>query len=384
TRSALQTLLQTRREMVERPSRRTVNALLDELVGSGLPGVQAFLERWRDKGVWQRETDGLFFVGDRQGKTLTLAEVADSAVPFKDAAARYDQLKPNSGVRREIASALVRFQLSDPDPARRADALSAIERSPSEDQLAPLRGAIADETDPALLARKTRLERLLTASYGDSPAERVTAIESFRGATSVDVRGALSPILTTRRIAADSLPETGNIARVLTIGADIPVAEAHAMAVEAGLAEALVTRAERDAQLIAAIEGGRIAGLPVAGLNTETARDLAYATLTGAPRDTRAALPDKLVVYDLYDEPDATVTDAASTTLESIQRSVALSRLADLLLDGMSLASIYFLAAIGLAITFGVMGVINMAHGEFITMGAYTGYLVQQIIPDYT
>ena len=53
-------------------------------------------------------------------------------------------------------------------------------------------------------------------------------------------------------------------------------------------------------------------------------------------------------------------------------------------LDALSLASIYFLAAIGLAITFGVMGVINMAHGEFIMMGAYTGYVVQLWIPDYT
>jgi hypothetical protein len=56
----------------------------------------------------------------------------------------------------------------------------------------------------------------------------------------------------------------------------------------------------------------------------------------------------------------------------------------DLALDGLSLASIYFLAAIGLAITFGVMGVINMAHGEFIMMGAYTGYVVQLFVPDYT
>jgi urea transport system permease protein len=59
-------------------------------------------------------------------------------------------------------------------------------------------------------------------------------------------------------------------------------------------------------------------------------------------------------------------------------------QVADLSLDGLSLAAIYFLAAIGLAITFGVMGVINMAHGEFITMGAYTGYVVQQIVPGYT
>ena len=56
----------------------------------------------------------------------------------------------------------------------------------------------------------------------------------------------------------------------------------------------------------------------------------------------------------------------------------------DLFIDGLSLASIYFLGAIGLAITFGVMRVINMAHGEFIMMGAYTGYVVQLYISNHT
>ena len=51
---------------------------------------------------------------------------------------------------------------------------------------------------------------------------------------------------------------------------------------------------------------------------------------------------------------------------------------------GCRLASIYFLAAIGLAITFGVMGVINMAHGEFIMLGAYTGFVVQSLVPNET
>ena len=57
---------------------------------------------------------------------------------------------------------------------------------------------------------------------------------------------------------------------------------------------------------------------------------------------------------------------------------------ADLALDVLSRAAIYFRAAIGLAITFGVMAVINMAHGEFITMGAYSGHVVQQFLPDKT
>jgi urea transport system permease protein len=49
---------------------------------------------------------------------------------------------------------------------------------------------------------------------------------------------------------------------------------------------------------------------------------------------------------------------------------------------GLSLGSVLVLAAIGLAITFGVMGVINMAHGELIMLGAYTTYVIQQALPN--
>ena len=50
---------------------------------------------------------------------------------------------------------------------------------------------------------------------------------------------------------------------------------------------------------------------------------------------------------------------------------------------GLSLGSVLVLVAIGLAITFGVMGVINMAHGELMMLGAYTTYVVQMWMPDH-
>lgn len=53
------------------------------------------------------------------------------------------------------------------------------------------------------------------------------------------------------------------------------------------------------------------------------------------------------------------------------------------LFNGISVSSIFLLAAIGLAITFGLMGVINMAHGEFIMIGAYTAYMVQNLFKTY-
>ena len=50
------------------------------------------------------------------------------------------------------------------------------------------------------------------------------------------------------------------------------------------------------------------------------------------------------------------------------------------LATGLSLGSILLLAALGLSLTFGQMGVINMAHGEFIMAGCYTAYVVQQVV----
>ena len=52
------------------------------------------------------------------------------------------------------------------------------------------------------------------------------------------------------------------------------------------------------------------------------------------------------------------------------------------LFTGISIGSVLLLAALGLTLTFGQMGVINMAHGEFIMAGAYTAFLVQSVIPD--
>ena len=80
------------------------------------------------------------------------------------------------------------------------------------------------------------------------------------------------------------------------------------------------------------------------------------------------------------DSPE--VKAAAAEALASIERKLQLNAAAETLFFGLSLGSVLVLAAIGLAITFGVMGVINMAHGELIMLGAYTTYLVQQAMPN--
>ncbi|KNG92106.1 urea ABC transporter permease subunit UrtB [Pseudaestuariivita atlantica] len=382
----LQDILQTHADLVAKPSRKTVGVVLDDLAASNLPQAVDFLEAWQGREVVRRASDGRFF--RKEGDALVdldTGEVISSDIDAKP-------VRPNGGVRRAIGEVLVQFQLSSPDLSRRQAAVEAIARSPAADQLAPLSASIPDEPDPSLKARKAQLAQMLTARFADDTATRVAAIAALSGSMSIETRAVLNQILATRPGVAASLPDDANIATVLTPGSDaLSREDAYAHLVDAGLAPAPVTAAAIRDALIANIDGETVGGVAVADLDTDAARATAYVALATAgivpppvtDADREAAL-DAHVFYTLYAEDDPAVTTAAEEALTAIETRVGVNQVLDLSLDALSLASIYFLAAIGLAITFGVMGVINMAHGEFIMMGAYTGYVVQLVVPDYT
>ena len=80
-----------------------------------------------------------------------------------------------------------------------------------------------------------------------------------------------------------------------------------------------------------------------------------------------------------YAEPDAAVRAEAQASLKAVQTRLTHAERLSQIFTGVSLGSILLLAALGLAITYGLMGVINMAHGELIMVGAYGTYLVQNL-----
>jgi urea transport system permease protein len=84
-----------------------------------------------------------------------------------------------------------------------------------------------------------------------------------------------------------------------------------------------------------------------------------------------------------YIEPDADVRRFAKAALVKIDGRVTFYHTLETIFFGLSLGAVLVLAAIGLAITFGVMGVINMAHGELMMLGAYTTYVIQQLMPNH-
>ncbi len=88
-----------------------------------------------------------------------------------------------------------------------------------------------------------------------------------------------------------------------------------------------------------------------------------------------------------YQEEDLEIREAAYAAFKSIERKVLIMEMIGHLFRGFSLGSVLLLVSLGLAITFGLMKIINMAHGEMLMLGAYSTYVVQnlfqQFFPDY-
>ncbi|MEX3669057.1 urea ABC transporter permease subunit UrtB [Paraburkholderia phenoliruptrix] len=80
-----------------------------------------------------------------------------------------------------------------------------------------------------------------------------------------------------------------------------------------------------------------------------------------------------------FAESDARVRAAAQSGIDELDAIQRRSQIAGTLFAGLSLGSVLLLAALGLAITYGLIGVINMAHGEFLMIGAYATYVVQNL-----
>jgi len=148
----------------------------------------------------------------------------------------------------------------------------------------------------------------------------------------------------------------------------------------AGIAMSLLDtqlKKERDAAVKHEIE----TGLALASLGDGSpARRLAAIDALGSSLNPEVY--NRLVTLsDPSGESDVNVRLAAARAVRHIDAWRNFYGVMEMLFFGLSLGSVLVLAATGLAITFGVMGVINMAHGELMMIGAYTAYVMQQLLP---
>ncbi len=145
--------------------------------------------------------------------------------------------------------------------------------------------------------------------------------------------------------------------------------------------------AERDPEIRETLQMGR-AELMLKSPDAIQRREAVELLAASSRPEIRAALAAMLESPGgTPNEPDSAVRAAAQTSLASIERRLAIGNAVATLFTGVSLGSVLLLVALGLAITYGLIGVINMAHGELMMIGAYATYVVQvqvrQWAPEY-
>ncbi|MCB2029096.1 MAG: urea ABC transporter permease subunit UrtB, partial [Rhodoferax sp.] len=122
------------------------------------------------------------------------------------------------------------------------------------------------------------------------------------------------------------------------------------------------------------VQAAILLGSPDVAKRLEAARMMA----DGRNRNTKTVLLERLRV-----EEDPKVKAALSASLVKVDERLAWGNRLGAMFSGVSLGSILLLVALGLAITYGLMGVINMAHGELMMVGAYATYVVQGLFQTY-
>jgi len=172
----------------------------------------------------------------------------------------------------------------------------------------------------------------------------------------LDVIDVAAPAAATRIKAIQTLGQTQNVEQLPVLAARLEIETEKKVVLALREAIALINLKSSDpAAKLAAFE-------ELAALHTLSSADF----LKTALKEAEAA-------------GDKTLVAAAGTALRAVERHRAKVDFIGTLFRSLSLGSILLIVALGLAITFGLMGVINMAHGEMIAVGAYTTYVVQNV-----
>src|SRR5438105_1228519 len=228
-----------------------------------------------------------------------------------------------------------------------------------------LEGKLATAGRKAVLDEAGRFLDPLTRAPVDLPGEEVEKVSINNR-----LRRTLERALAALALFAPASGERLQAARALQEGADedvLPIVE-RALAQEKDPSVADALRSIQGALLLGSADRDkRLAAIDVLRRAPSTRNKRLLVQRLGRGPDDAGA------------ETDPAVRDALLRGIHDIDASLRVAEMAGWIFGGLSLGSILLLAALGLAITFGLMGVINMAHGELLMIGAYATWLVQSL-----
>ena len=401
-------------KLIINSSSKTVGTFLEKINVYDQNTVSRFLNLWKNKKLFYiKETKKIVLISKFDNKTYYAIDIFSNAKIGKKKKKDFKKIKPNSGVRAKIATALVNFQIFSNDKNKRINSINALEKKILPEHLKLLRKVFLLEEDDRLKIKIKKLLQFAILQHGTDDKEKIKVLNELKTNTSIEVRAVLSKLLRTSEIKV-----TRNIEDLNNLNIDqiikpeviskkqfgeviksffykenlkLSVIDAYKIAQKNGFLDKRVSLNELKLILENNIVDNKILGIDIKEFNENSKRIEVYNKLAKIKnlniyRDETELLNDlkQLHFYKIYIEKNKYITNKTKQVLDSINFKVKFYKYLDLFIDGLSLSSIYFLGAIGLAITFGVMRVINMAHGEFIMMGAYTGYVVQSYITNHT
>ena len=246
------------------------------LAATGDPAVASILEAMGEGLLYQRKSDDLVVIAEKNKRELTLFDplTGEELETVKSRAAR--KVKVNNRLRRQISGTLGSLTLMSSERGTRLRAARAVFDRANPEQLEAVRTALEAEEDAEIRGFLAQAEASMVLKSDEALDAKLAAVDTLKA------RGDREAMARLRAVAADG----------------------------------------------------------------------------GTPELQKSALE----------------------AVASIERRYQLLSTAQHIYYGLSLGSVLLLAAIGLAITFGVMGVINMAHGEMVMIGAYTTFVVQEVI----
>ena len=401
-------------KLIINSSSKTVGTFLEKINVYDQNTVSRFLNLWKNKKLFYiKETKKIVLISKFDNKTYYAIDIFSNAKIGKKKKKDFKKIKPNSGVRAKIATALVNFQIFSNDKNKRINSINALEKKILPEHLKLLRKAFLLEEDDRLKIKIKKLLQFAILQHGTDDKEKIKVLNELKTNTSIEVRAVLSKLLRTSEIKVTRNIEDLNNLNIAQIikpeviskkqfgeviksffykeNLKLSVIDAYKIAQKNGFLDKRVSLNELKLILENNIVDNKILGIDIKEFNKNSKRIEVYNKLAKIKnlniyRDETELLNDlkQLHFYKIYIEKNKYITNKTKQVLDSINFKVKFYKYLDLFIDGLSLSSIYFLGAIGLAITFGVMSVINMAHGEFIMMGAYTGYVVQSYITNHT
>ena len=399
-------------KLITKSSSKTIDPVIKKLLNTNAPIVGDFLKKWKNKKLYFiKNTSSIVSLKEISTNGYELVQFSNKKNLGFFKKVEIKKIKPNSGVRSKISNALIGFQLLSKDVDIRVKSLETLRRKFNPEHLTPLKNALAKETNFKIKERMSQLLIFGTIQNSDNENEIISSLKSLEGNLSIEARGTISSLLKNKIFVSTQKPTSPNLARIIIPGVtlknsdgsslkpsfyfnkkpEITKQEAIKLLVNGNYIKNYISPSKRDEILKKHIKNKYVENIPVETLKTDVARIKAYNVLVSLGKSPPLitdqdidTIINKHFFYAIYDEKSSKVINTAKEVFNSINHKVNFYKYLDLILDGLSLTSIYFLAAIGLAITFGVMRVINMAHGEFIMIGAYTGYVIQLFIPNHT